>query len=151
MNIFYLDENPWRAAAYQCDKHVVKMILESAQMLSTVRGGPYKPTHARHPCTLWAGEGTGNYDWLARHAIALCGEYRVRYGRIHKCEPLILDMMLPPDNLPVRVTPPAQAMPDKYKDPDPVKAYRSYYLGEKMGFARWKLGAPSWVRHHRLV
>jgi hypothetical protein len=35
MNIFILDKNPKIAAEYHCDKHVVKMILESAQMLST--------------------------------------------------------------------------------------------------------------------
>lgn len=35
MNIFVLDKNPVIAAQLQCDKHVVKMIVESAQMLST--------------------------------------------------------------------------------------------------------------------
>ena len=35
MNIFYLDRDPVIAAQMMCDKHVVKMILESAQMLST--------------------------------------------------------------------------------------------------------------------
>ena len=35
MNIFILDTDPIKAAEYHCDKHVVKMILESVQMLST--------------------------------------------------------------------------------------------------------------------
>lgn len=151
MNIFYLDENPFWAASYQCDKHVVKMILESAQMLSTVRGGPYKPTHAKHPCTLWVQDGAENYRWLWRHAVGLCGEYRNRYRKVHACEKVILDLFQPPANLISRFTPPAQAMPEKYKDPDPVKAYRQYYLGEKMGFASWKHGAPEWVRYGRVV
>ena len=52
MNIFYLDPDPVAAAQMQCDKHVVKMALETAQILSTVLGGPYKPTHAKHPSVL---------------------------------------------------------------------------------------------------
>ena len=61
-----------------CDKHVVKMILETNQMLSTcMRGGkdmiaPYRSTHAKHPCTLWTGESRQNWNWLVRHSRALC-------------------------------------------------------------------------------
>ena len=57
MNIFVLSECPIEAAQMQCDKHVVKMIVETAQMLCTVGTGPYKRTHASHPCTVWAGRG----------------------------------------------------------------------------------------------
>ena len=35
MNIFVLDKDPHIAAQMHCDRHVPKMIVESAQMLST--------------------------------------------------------------------------------------------------------------------
>ena len=62
MNIFALDIDVQKAAEYHCDKHVVKMILESAQMISTVfdkydehQSYMLKPCFQNHPCTLWAG------------------------------------------------------------------------------------------------
>ena len=83
MNIFYLDEDPKLAAIYQYNKHVVKMILESAQMLCTahhvIMGDdadvPYKTTHKNHPSTIWARQSGQNYAWLYHHMIALGEEY----------------------------------------------------------------------------
>ena len=74
MNIFVLDSDPKVAATMLCDKHVVKMILESAQMLSTVAHTNghiprYRPTHSKHPCTLWAGESKSNWQWLVAQEI----------------------------------------------------------------------------------
>ena len=91
MNIFKLDTTPQLCAQTHCDKHVSKMILESAQMLCTSlwtngQSAPYKPVHAKHPCTLWAGETRDNYFWLWKLGIALCDEYTYRYGRVHACE-----------------------------------------------------------------
>ena len=76
MNIFVLHEQPDVAAQILCDKHVVKMILESAQMLCTVAhnhgyDAPYRRTHPKHPCTLWAGKSQENWDWLISHALAM--------------------------------------------------------------------------------
>jgi len=78
MNIFILSQDPHKAAQYMCDKHVVKLLLESAQILSTVSQGPYKPTHQNHPCTLWTAQGRDNYHWLVEHALELCREYTHR-------------------------------------------------------------------------
>jgi hypothetical protein len=83
MNIFLLDSNIKKCAQYHCDKHVVKMILESAQILSTVLrlngvDQGYKTTHANHPCTLWAGKSFSNWKWLRELASALNKEYRFR-------------------------------------------------------------------------
>ena len=143
MNIFILDTNPVLAAQMQCDKHCVKQVLESAQILSTVAGGPYKPTHANHPCVLWAGANKTNYNWLARHAIALCEEYTRRYGRRHKSQDVIEQLQQAP-NLPVGITPFVQCMPEQFKDRDTVTAYRRYYHS-KSDFAVWKLGnEPYW-------
>jgi hypothetical protein len=146
MNIFVLDKDPIKAAQMLCDKHVVKMILESAQMLCTThwqKGGEalYKPTHTKHPCNLWLLESIKNYDWLLTHAIYLCYEYTNRYHKIHKSQPIIEWCCANKPDLPKRSrTPFAQAMPEKYKDKDAVKAYRQYYLGEKLHFAKWKIG-----------
>jgi len=146
MNIFVLDTSPVAAALMQCDKHVVKMVLESAQMLSTICNGPYKATHANHPCTLWAKASTGNYRWLHAHAVALAGEYSARYGKYHKSERVIHDLSQPPADVPEGpLTPFAQCMPEEFKQSCPVQAYRDYYW-TKRAFAEWRKNrpAPNW-------
>lgn len=158
MNIFYLDEHDQKAAEYHCDKHVVKMIVETAQMLSTAHhvlgiNIPaqflYKPTHKNHPCNVWVRETTCNYQWLAALGQDLCAEYEFRYGKIHACQERInaLYMCFPQKLETGFMTPPALAMPEKYKiQSDPVQSYRNYYIGEKMKFAKWKLGnKPYWI------
>lgn len=152
MNIFILDEDPILAAQYQCDKHVVKMILESTQIMCTVQSKygittKYKPTHANHPCTKWAGENKENYAWLWSHASALCEEYTLRYNKTHTCESLINEELskFPPGIPDGKQTPFVQAMPDIYKNENAVVAYRNYYKGDKSRFAKWKLGnIPKW-------
>lgn len=91
MNIFVSNSCPFESARFLDDKRVVKMVLESAQMLSTaihcVGGyGPYKKTHVNHPCSVWARRSAENYHWLLSHFKALCNEYTRRYGKTHKCE-----------------------------------------------------------------
>lgn len=162
MNIFVLNEDPVQAAKDQCDKHVVKMILETAQMLSTTqrwfyeddycnRVGYYKIAHINHPCTIWARTDASNYQWLYEHFVALCDEYTKRYGKVHLTDTKLRDKLsyIPgdmPSSYPNKTTPFAQAMPDEYKDPtDAVKAYRNYYIGEKSGFAKWEYSeTPDW-------
>jgi hypothetical protein len=155
VNIFVLDTDPVIAAQMHCDKHVVKMVLEMGQMLSTVhrRYGNedpvlYKPTHQRHPCTLWIGESVGNYDWAQQHFSALAFEYSHRYGKRHKTyEKLWVPFLETPADMPnIGLTPFAQAMPDEYKHEDAVIAYRRYYLGEKSTFLNYtKRGKPTWL------
>ena len=148
MNIFYLDKCPKKAAQLQYNKHVVKMILESAQMLCTahhVYGNPddvpYKQTHLNHPSTVWCRQGIPNYMWLYKHMMALGAEYTRRYGRIHKSiakckEPL----SIAPKNINTYVsfTQPPQCMPDEYKDKCSVQAYWNYYIGDKYRIANPK-------------
>ena len=144
MNIFYLHKDPVEAAKLQYNKHVVKMILESAQMLCTAHheimgddaNVPYKRAHVNHPSTIWVRENAYNYMWLYKHMVALGDEYTKRYGKEHltitKCfDPLF---RLPPGipiPKPLTHTQPPQAMPDEYKDPCSIKAYWNYYIGEK--------------------
>ena len=185
MNIFVLHTNPETAARMHCDKHVPKMCVEAAQMMAsalrrhgatdeqmplTKSGTPYKGGYAHHPCTVWAGDSMGNYQWLANHAIALCIEYKLRFGKTHACEAPIMKM----DTMDVhikphhgRLTPFALAMPDEHRPKhsttvlpvdadrykvthaggsDAVQAYRSYYHTKQ--FAKWEKGtpAPDWWR-----
>jgi hypothetical protein len=89
MNIFVTSQCPAESARHLDNKRVIKMILESAQMLSTAIDGPYKPTHVNHPCTIWARKTRSNYMWLLEHMVHLCIEYTRRYGKVHACERFI--------------------------------------------------------------
>ena len=151
MNIFAVDTDPKIAAQQLCDKHVVKMILESAQMLCSVfpnGDAPYRRAFYNHPCTKWARESAENYEWLLDHAYAMCQEYTRRYGKVHKsldaiswCGSNYHKLNIPRKGL----TKFAQAMPEQYKTSCGVTAYRSYYNGEKAYFAKWsKRETPSW-------
>ena len=130
MNIFYLDKDPVKAAQYQYNKHVVKMILESAQMLCTAHHHyaeelgydnsyiPYKKAHYNHPSTIWTRQNSRNYYWLYHHMLALGDEYTKRYDKTHltisKCwQPL----QFVPKGMPLGgpITQPPQAMPDEFK------------------------------------
>jgi hypothetical protein len=152
MNIFVLDENPWKAAWYQCDKHVVKMILETAQLLCSAHwmtGGEahYRLTHKNHPCSKWARESLNNYKWLAVHGRALCHEYTKRYNKVHKTQEVIYwcENNLP--NIPSNgLTEFPLAMPDDVKTPgDPVKSYRDYYRKYKKDIVKWNHSEkPEW-------
>jgi len=140
LNIFYLHEDPRKAAEYQYNKHIVKMILESAQMLCTAHhhygngdNVPYKKAHYNHPSTIWVRDNCENYAWLYNHMIALGEEYTRRYGKTHltitKCKELL--GKAPPDMPWLGFTQPPQCMPDEYKDECSIKAYWNYYLGDK--------------------
>ena len=150
MNIFILHLNPRIAAQMSCDRHCVKMILESAQLLCTAihlnEGvAPYKPTHVAHPCTIWAASTKDNWLWLKKYALALCAEYTLRYGKKHKCHTLIES--LNPDVIPDGdLTPFAQAMPDEFrrKDGNAVEAYREYYRHGKNYMNKGK--GPQWKK-----
>lgn len=153
MNIFVLDKDPKKAARMQADKHCVKMVLESAQLLSSAHwmtGGEahYRLTHKNHPCSKWVRESMNNYLWLCQHALELCNEYTRRYGRTHKSEPIIIDMcMNPPNFLEEKgLTEFPLAMPDDVKTPgDPVKSYRDYYMKYKKDIVKWNHSKkPNW-------
>jgi len=154
MNIFVLSEDPIQAARDQCNKHVVKMVTESAQLLTTCfpKGTlRFKYTHINHPCAKWARESLTNYKWLLVHANELSDEYTRRYGRVHASSDVIdacLD--LTPDIPDVGLTPFARAIKQPWKDQSMhmhiVDAYRYYYVGDKARFAKWEPRAriPEW-------
>lgn len=145
MNIFFLSRNPKEAAKLHCDKHVVKMILESTQLLYSahwilnpegLNENAYKLAHKNHPCSIWVRTSLTNYMWLASLAWWLCKEYQYRYGehKIHKSEAHIRWLIenTPRDIPIINFTNPALAMPDEYKQEDPVLSYQTYYIESKL-------------------
>jgi len=162
LNIFVLHRDPTKAARMHCDKHVPKMCVEAAQMMAsalrrhgatdeqmplTKAGKPYKGGYKHHPCTVWAGDSRANFQWLADHALGLLNEYFARFNNIHACHGPILLMKSMHSKIPEGdLTTFAQAMPDEYRNDDPVVAYRAYYHSKQ--FAKWEKGtpAPDWWR-----
>lgn len=154
MNIFVLSTNPKEAAQQHCDKHVVKIILEHTQMLSTaVRvcsndtvEGIYKTAHLNHPCSIWVRKNRSNFLWLCEMTEELFKEYTKRYGKHHKSWDTYINCRNNANYIPIgELTSFAQAMPDEYKNTDAVTAYRTYYIKDKKEFATWKLGnKPNW-------
>lgn len=155
MNIFVLDYNPQIAAEYHCDKHVVKMILESAQILCAVhhKNGhtnvQYKLTHKNHPCTIWAGESKQNYEWLLALAYNLNEEFKFRFN--HEVNHKSYDIIdsLPDIELPdIGLTKFAEAMPDYCKVTDcTVMNYREYYRKEKSHILNYtNAQTPYWIK-----
>ena len=159
MNIFYLHSDPDTAARAMTDKHCVKMILESAQLLSTAHrvldGLPYtklsksgakltrynhalplyEATHINHPSAIWVRESADNYMWLYSHFLALCVEYTRRYGKVHRSyTDLNVYLSQAPTNIPTcSATPVRIAITDTQWHRDcPVQSYRAYYVGEKL-------------------
>ena len=156
MNIFILDRDPVLAARYLADRHVVKMTLESFQMLSTVHRvwgsteGLYKITHLHHPCTVWLLTSASNYRWLVSHVESMHEEYTLRYQKTHKSFRTLYHLVKdPPPQLEDKgLTPFALAMSEVYKREDPVLSYRLYYITDKIRLCHWKSPSqePPWFR-----
>ena len=175
MNIFYIDKDPSLAAKTMVDSHVVKMILESAQLLSTahrVLDGDefisfsgkrkvtryvlpddresilYSATHINHPSSVWVRQSDQHYNWLVYHFVALCEEYTVRYKKTHKSQTLFPYLKNLPTNIPkAGFTSPPCAMDDAYIiSEDAVENYRNYYSCGKSHLHQWtNRPIPEWV------
>ena len=142
MNIFFLHKHPVIAAQMQCDKHVVKMVLETAQMLSTAarakgHDAGYKSAYPKHPMTLWVNQSADNFRWAWLHGMSLAKEYTNRYDRIHKSQAILEQLENYATGDENDITKPPQCMPDQYKTDDYVIAYRNYYVGDKKRFAKY--------------
>ena len=168
MNIFYLSHKQSRCARWHCDKHVVKMILETAQLLYTAhwvlgrtdfstaplqkskpqRG--YQPIkNKNHPSAIWARESLDHYRWLCTLGAYLCREYKFRFGqgKEHSCQKHIywLKVNMPPLKMTGWRQPP-QAMPDEFRRKDSIAAYRAYYIGGKAHLLKYsKRHTPHWI------
>jgi len=175
VNIFYLSSDPIEAAKWMVDKHVVKMIVESAQLLSTAHrvldgreescvvngrnkklwvldddrdGIVYAATHINHPSAIWTRQSVSNYNWLVEHFFALMQEYTYRYGKTHKCQTVAYTLQSPPNNLKqYDMTTMPSAMAEEYViSEDPIINYRNYYKHGKSNLHAWKnRQPPEWI------
>ena len=171
MNIFVTDRCPVQSARNLPDKHIVKMPLETCQMLAIiysdwyygigqlhkVNGQPYATKHGafrKHPCTIWAAENYWNLSWLISHGLALCDEYTARYGKVHSCLAPMTEAVdifeaafdfnvdIYKDSLPMTFT---RAMPEDIKFDDTIDTITAYkrYLNTKPWLATNYLRIPS--------
>lgn len=153
MNIFILDLDHIKCARYHVDKHIIKMPLEIAQMMSTtVRltglDAGYAITHQNHPCTKWVRKSLSNWLWVKTLAKCLNEEWQCRYNHSnnHKAFDMILSLPMP--NIPdIGLTPFAVCMDQSYKiGNDPIESYRNYYRQSKSHLFSWKnREIPEWL------
>jgi hypothetical protein len=164
MNIFYLDDDPIKSARAHVDKHVVKMPVETAQMLSTTLremgvNAPdegtdklYQVSYAWHPCTKWVGRSYENFRWTCKFGLALCHEYTHRYGRFHAAEQVFSTIIKLVDSVPISawpeigITERPKCVAPEFKQYDPVTAYRLQYLAKKTRLFHWtNRPMPKWI------
>ena len=168
MNIFYLHEDPIQNAKWHIDKHIVKMPIEYAQLMSTAHrllDGEmyigktaigrnikrwklhderedilYKASHINHPSAIWVRESIENYFEMYKLYMAVLAEFTNRYGKVHGSSKPSIALIRPPKNIPmVKKTQLPQCMPEICKvKNNPILAYRNYYIVEKNSFASWK-------------
>ena len=156
MNIFFLDEDYKLAAKYHVNRHVIKMQVESAQMLSTAsfisRNRPedwmfYKPTHENHPCNVWARKSLDNWLWLRNLAYELQNEWRYRWNHTKNHKSILMLDNLPEPLIPsIGLTELPQAVDENCKSDNPIDAYRKYYITSKTKLHDWGIrGKPEWI------
>ena len=163
MNIFYLDKDVELCARYHNDRHVVKMILESCQLLCTAHHlldknpdpNLYKKTHQNHPSAVWVRESVYNYLWLWELTLALNEEFKRRYNkkRDHLSIVKLRNILcFSPDRISHKpFTDPPQCMPPEYKGDDTVEAYRKYYIFDKQHLATWSnTETPYWYKNENI-
>jgi hypothetical protein len=166
MNIFSVNQDPYLSAQQLPDKHVVKMALETSQLLSVIYspwyfswgtipkkdGTPYKTERGafrNHPSTKWASSDMNNLAWLIAHGLGLCNEYYFRYNKHHSCKIAIEEALniftkninTPIENLYSQVQTFTRAMPDNFKldnNISDVEAYQRY------------VASKPWAQHNYL-
>lgn len=168
MNIFAIEQKSngsidWEKSAQSLDNlRVVKMILESCQLLSTalhkngIEGARYKPTHLNHPSTIWTAESSANFENLILHTQAMLDEYTDRFKKVHACKSVLENNIIPlyeenkhkfPSNV---ATPLRAAMPKEFVTSNIVESYQNYYVTkEKMRYPKNKV--PGWFIQKRSI
>ena len=161
MNIFAIEGEgnniDWIASARSQDNYrVVKMILESCQILSTVLNeqgveAPYRSFNPKHPSCLWAAESSDNFEKLVLHCDAMLKEYTRRFGRVHKCRGVLTQITELynahrfPQSEPTRLR---MAMPDYFRGDSIVESYRKFYASKPR--IRYPEGCvPVWFDEYR--
>ena len=163
MNIFAIEGNEktgevdWiKSAKSQDNMRVVKMILESCQILSTVLNeqgvkAPYRSFNPKHPSCKWAAESSANFENLMRHCAAMIEEYEERFGKNHKCKAVlatIKELYRSERFEKAGPTPLLLAMPEHFKSENAVLSYRMYYASKpNMRYSKDKV--PVWFEKYR--
>jgi hypothetical protein len=156
VNAFYTDACPWVSAVSLADAHVVKMITEAAQVLSTAiltrspdTAGLYRPTHRAHPVTVQAAQDDAYASWVLAWGLAMASEYEDRFGRCHKARAMLLTCARHLPEVPPTPTRVPLAMPEEFKSDDPASSYRLYLRAKYAAWgarARWtKTQPPAWA------
>ena len=168
MNLFLLSVSPRRAVRLYGQRHVIKMVLEACQLMNNVyhihecsiKPCTYRPTHMRHPWSIWASRRKRNFIILGAFAIAMCVEFRRRRGKPHKCEQQIISMIETPPVYNKALRPKYAVttrmgkvgkvrvplcMPETFHTKHAVQAYRKYYVHKMTELAHrdgWKKDYP---------
>ena len=156
MNIFYIDNDPKKAAQQLADPHICKMQIESAQMCSVAHwengsSAPYKKSHVNHPSTKWVRASIHHYRWTIRYGLEVCAEFEKRYGKRHKTQDVLEWLRDNEPRLPnVKFVDPPQCMDDIYKSNNTIQSYRTFYLEEKIKKKQLKYekspnSKPKWI------
>lgn len=144
MNIFVTDSCPIKSAQYLDNRRLIKMVLESAQLLSSAiilnnGKGFYKLTHKNHPATVWTRSSQSNAKWLLEHFKALCTEYTKRFNKVHKCQQYLNTIELELNNIPDKGLTPFCNI-TKFHNENVFEAYK-LYLQDKWNNDKIK---PKW-------
>lgn len=154
MNLFILDEDLNKSIQYLPDKHVVKMPVESAQMLCAafyamqypMEGlALYKATHLKHPCTIWTYSSRENWLWLQEYTMKLGEEYSYRYGgKQHKSVELIRNLPVPVEES-KGLLPFVKCVPKELENLELIDAYRQFFIQYKGHLKQYtKREIPEW-------
>tara|TARA_R100000008_G_scaffold8792_1_gene4542 strand:+ start:1088 stop:1609 length:522 start_codon:yes stop_codon:yes gene_type:complete len=165
MNIFAIEgdsetnEIDWvKSAKSQDNYRVVKMILESCQMLCTTLNeqhgyqiSPYRTVHKNHPSTKWVRASSANFESLVKHTIAMIEEYHDRFGKTHKCEAVLAKCLELYDSslFPLQEsTLLPLCMPVEFKSNNIIESYRKFYSQKpRMRYPKTKI--PKWFKKYR--
>ena len=163
MNIFAIegDNNniDWVKSAQSQDNYrVVKMILESCQMLCTVLNElhgrqvtPYRSTHKSHPSTKWVRASSANFESLVEHTMAMFEEYTERFGKGHKCTSVLeecIELYSPSLFSLQESTRLTLAMPYEFQSENIVESYRKFYASKpRIRYPKNKI--PRWFLKYR--
>lgn len=158
MNIFFLDKDHKKCAEYHVDRHVMKIIIESLQLVAAAYPGvtPYKRTYENHPMSLFCRKSLSNFNWILDYCFALCHEYTFRYGKIHKSEAVANWYRNNPPNLPdLGFTEPPRCFGEwkgkiKEVDGNIIEEYREYYVKAKAKLFSWRnREKPYWIQDQK--
>lgn len=165
MNIFAIEGDlttndiDWVKSAKSLDNYrVVKMILESCQMLCTTLNElygeqvtPYRSTHKNHPSTKWVRLSSANFEALVKHTVAMIEEYKSRFNKVHKCTSVLEKciQLYNPTLFPLQeLTLLPLCMPPEFKSDNIVESYRKFYASKpRMRYPKEKI--PNWFNDHR--